>query len=104
MFNLLFCSSLSERSSATVPPTICGVKKQSLATCLPSMPVDPVQTLKKAKVKVTDIPAKASSVSRHGLPVTKTGKREELCNLNETLKLCYYYGIQSQANQYSSFP
>ncbi|XP_023520146.1 uncharacterized protein LOC111783448 isoform X2 [Cucurbita pepo subsp. pepo] len=63
-----------ERSSATVPPTICGVKKPSLATCLPSMPVDPVQTLKKAKVKVTDIPAKASSVSRHDLPVTKTGK------------------------------
>ncbi|XP_038895193.1 uncharacterized protein LOC120083490 isoform X2 [Benincasa hispida] len=61
-----------ERTSAVMPPRICGVKKQALAPCLPPMLVGPVQTSK--KVKVTDTPACTSSVSRHGLPITDTGK------------------------------
>ncbi|XP_023001152.1 uncharacterized protein LOC111495374 isoform X4 [Cucurbita maxima] len=91
-----------ERSSATVPPTICGVKKQALATCLPSMPVDPVQTLKKAKVKVTDIPAKASSVSRHGFPVTKTGKEvpSPLTKLDDTQKQMKYALMTQEIHAY----
>lgn len=90
MFNLYSCSFLSEQTSAMMPPKICGMKKQALATCSPPMLVGPVQTFK--KVKATDTLACTSSVSRHGLPVTNTGKREELCNLYETPKFGYYEG------------
>ncbi|CAK9312232.1 unnamed protein product [Citrullus colocynthis] len=59
-----------EQTSAMMPPKICGMKKQALATCSPPMLVGPVQTFK--KVKATDTLACTSSVSRHGLPVTNT--------------------------------
>lgn len=77
-----------------MPPKVCGAKKQAVATCLPPVPVWPVQTLK--KVKLTDIYACSGSMSRPGLPVTSTSKREEHHNLYETLKFGNYSRIQSQ--------
>lgn len=87
MFDLNFVFFLSERSPL-MPSKTCGLKKQALATCLPPMPVGPVQTLKKVKA---DTLACTSSVSRHGCPVTKTGKRKEVCNLYETPKFGYHW-------------
>ncbi|KAL4012730.1 hypothetical protein IC575_029844 [Cucumis melo] len=68
---LFQASKESQERSPLMPSKTCGLKKQALATCLPPMPVGPVQTLKKVKA---DTLACTSSVSRHGCPVTKTGK------------------------------